>query len=61
MKVSVLDDYQNIAASCTDWTRLPSWVKVDFFSKHINKEFKTKDIAYMYSEYFIKHLDKEIN
>ena len=29
-------------------------------SKHINKEFKTKDIAYMYSEYFIKHLDKGI-
>ena len=38
MKVAVLDDYQNIASSCTDWTRLPSWVKVDFFSKHINKE-----------------------
>ena len=33
---------------------------VTSISKHTNIKFGTKDIAHMYSEYFIKHLDKEI-
>ena len=33
---------------------------VTSISKHTNMYFDTKDIAHMYSEYFIKHLNKEI-
>ena len=33
---------------------------VTSISKHTNIKFRTKDIAHMYSEYFIKNLDKEI-
>ena len=33
---------------------------VTSISKHTNMQFETKDIAHMYSEYFIKHLDKEV-
>ena len=29
-------------------------------SKHTDIQFTTKDIANIYAEYFIKHLDKEI-
>jgi len=33
---------------------------VTSISKYTNMYFDTKDIAHMYSEYFIKHLNKEI-
>ena len=33
---------------------------VTSISKHRDMQFKMKDIAHMYSEYFIKYLDKEV-
>ena len=38
VRVAVLDDYQGIAESMTDWQRLPPGSKVDFFSDHVADE-----------------------
>jgi phosphoglycerate dehydrogenase-like enzyme len=38
MKVAVLDDYQQVAFSYADWSLLPSWVTVEFFSNHISDD-----------------------
>ena len=38
MKVAVLDDYQGVAESLADWTRLPPGVEVAFFSDHLASE-----------------------
>jgi phosphoglycerate dehydrogenase-like enzyme len=35
MRVAVLDDYQNVAADCTDWSVLGPDVQVDFFHDHL--------------------------
>lgn len=35
MRVAVLDDYQEVAASCTDWGVLGEDVHVDFYSDHL--------------------------
>ena len=38
MKVAVLDDYQGVAESLADWTRLPPGAEVAFFSDHLVSE-----------------------
>mgnify|MGYP002403296442 CR=1 FL=1 len=36
MNVGVLDDYQNVAAQCADWSRLGPDARVRFFSTHVD-------------------------
>ena len=38
MKVAVLDDYQGVAESMADWSRLPDGTEVEFFSEHLSDE-----------------------
>ena len=38
MKVAVLDDYQGVAESLADWTRLPPGAEIAFFSDHLASE-----------------------
>lgn len=38
MQVAVLDDYQGVAPTMTDWTRLPDDVNVSFFQDHLSGE-----------------------
>ena len=38
MKVAVLDDYQSVAESMTDWSQLPPGAEVVFFSDHLTDE-----------------------
>ncbi|MBM3941987.1 MAG: D-2-hydroxyacid dehydrogenase family protein [SAR202 cluster bacterium] len=35
MKVAILDDYQSVAASMADWSRLPPGTQVEFFHDHL--------------------------
>ncbi len=35
MKVAILDDYQSVAASMADWSRLPPGAQVQFFHDHL--------------------------
>ena len=35
MKVAILDDYQSVAASMADWSRLPPGTQVQYFHDHI--------------------------
>ena len=38
MKVAVLDDYQGVALSCTDWTPVTSQAEVVAFPDHVDDE-----------------------
>ena len=38
MKVAVLDDYQSVAESLSDWSQLPRGTEVAFFSDHLTGE-----------------------
>ena len=36
MKIAILDDYQNVAALCADWSSLATSAKLTFFNDHIS-------------------------
>src|SRR5688572_9300383 len=38
MKVALLDDYQGVALSMADWSRLPAGSSVEAFSDHLSNE-----------------------
>jgi phosphoglycerate dehydrogenase-like enzyme len=37
-RVAILDDYQNVALSCADWTKLPEGSQVEVFNDHLFDE-----------------------
>jgi phosphoglycerate dehydrogenase-like enzyme len=36
MKIAILDDYQNAAARCADWSQLAASVELTFFNDHVS-------------------------
>lgn len=36
MKIAILDDYQNVAAQCTDWSQLAVSAELTFFNDHVS-------------------------
>jgi phosphoglycerate dehydrogenase-like enzyme len=36
MKIAILDDYQNVAAKCADWSPLTGSAEITFFNDHIS-------------------------
>jgi phosphoglycerate dehydrogenase-like enzyme len=36
MKIAILDDYQNVAAQCADWSPLAASAELTFFSDHVS-------------------------
>jgi phosphoglycerate dehydrogenase-like enzyme len=38
VQIAVIDDYQDVARSCADWSRLPEGVDVTFFHDHCETE-----------------------
>jgi phosphoglycerate dehydrogenase-like enzyme len=36
MKIAILDDYQNVAARCADWSPLAAWAELTFFNDHVS-------------------------
>jgi phosphoglycerate dehydrogenase-like enzyme len=36
MKIAILDDYQNVAAQCADWSQLAASAELTFFNDHIS-------------------------
>jgi phosphoglycerate dehydrogenase-like enzyme len=36
MKIAILDDYQNVAAQCADWSPLTASAKLTFFNDHVS-------------------------
>jgi phosphoglycerate dehydrogenase-like enzyme len=37
MKIAILDDYQNVAAQCADWSQLSASAELTFFNDHISE------------------------
>ena len=37
MKIAILDDYQNVAAQCADWSQLAASAELTFFNDHISE------------------------
>ena len=35
VRIAVLDDYQNVALSLTDWSTLDEWATVTVFNDHL--------------------------
>jgi phosphoglycerate dehydrogenase-like enzyme len=36
MKIAILDDYQNVAAQCADWSQLAASAELTFFNDHLS-------------------------
>jgi phosphoglycerate dehydrogenase-like enzyme len=36
MKIAILDDYQNVAVQCADWSQLPASAELTFFNDHVS-------------------------
>ena len=36
MKIAILDDYQNVAAQCADWSQLAAYAELTFFNDHLS-------------------------
>src|ERR1700686_5617717 len=36
LKIAILDDYQNVAAKCADWSPLTGSAEITFFNDHIS-------------------------
>jgi phosphoglycerate dehydrogenase-like enzyme len=45
VRVAILDDYQNVALSFADWSRLPAHVAVTVFTRHFEGEELVRTIA----------------
>jgi phosphoglycerate dehydrogenase-like enzyme len=45
VRVAILDDYQNVARSFADWSRLPAHVEVTVFKRHFEGEELVRIIA----------------
>ena len=45
VRVAILDDYQNVALSFADWSRLPAHVAVTVFTRHFEGEELIRTIA----------------
>ena len=36
VKIAILDDYQNVAAGCADWSPLAASAELTFFNDHVS-------------------------